>query len=268
VVVSAAQTLLLGPDQRQRAKATDLWMERRAMFNRFHRRPFHFEQLEDRRLLNADPGTIAPIRTLEPAAPNVTGRITAIAVDPSDPSGNTVYVSAANGGVWKTTGTPGPDDNTPGPDDSIWIDNGFPVVTTAAGQTYKPLFAFYVEDLDGQAVDPNNPHHDFRPIAFLGGVFVAAGDVNGDGFADIISARGIGEPQLRVFDGASGLDLSNFFAEWPQFAGGGNVALGDVNTDGFDGTVTGAGPGAGPHIKIFDAATLRAIDSFFTSDPS
>jgi subtilisin-like proprotein convertase family protein len=31
------------------------------------------------------------------------GRISAIAVDPSDPSGNTVYVSGASGGVWRTT---------------------------------------------------------------------------------------------------------------------------------------------------------------------
>jgi len=26
-----------------------------------------------------------------------------LAVDPSDPSGNTIYVSGASGGVWKTT---------------------------------------------------------------------------------------------------------------------------------------------------------------------
>ena len=31
------------------------------------------------------------------------GAITATAIDPSDPSGNTVYVTGANGGVWKTT---------------------------------------------------------------------------------------------------------------------------------------------------------------------
>ncbi len=31
------------------------------------------------------------------------GRVTAIAVDPSDPSGNTVYIGAATGGIWKTT---------------------------------------------------------------------------------------------------------------------------------------------------------------------
>ena len=31
------------------------------------------------------------------------GQVSAIAVDPSDPSGNTVYVTAASGGIWKTT---------------------------------------------------------------------------------------------------------------------------------------------------------------------
>ncbi len=31
------------------------------------------------------------------------GQVNAIAVDPSDPSGNTVYIGAATGGVWKTT---------------------------------------------------------------------------------------------------------------------------------------------------------------------
>src|SRR5581483_7501047 len=31
------------------------------------------------------------------------GRIGAIAVDPSDPSGNTVFIGGASGGIWKTT---------------------------------------------------------------------------------------------------------------------------------------------------------------------
>jgi len=33
----------------------------------------------------------------------VSGRVTAIAVDPNDASGNTVYIGGANGGVWKST---------------------------------------------------------------------------------------------------------------------------------------------------------------------
>jgi subtilisin-like proprotein convertase family protein len=41
------------------------------------------------------------------------GRIGGIAVDPSDPSGNTVYVAGASGGVWKTTDFLTPDPNGP-----------------------------------------------------------------------------------------------------------------------------------------------------------
>ncbi|MGH9472293.1 MAG: hypothetical protein ACRD1M_06085, partial [Terriglobales bacterium] len=33
----------------------------------------------------------------------ISGRVTAIAIDPADPTGNTVYVGAAFGGVWKST---------------------------------------------------------------------------------------------------------------------------------------------------------------------
>jgi hypothetical protein len=41
------------------------------------------------------------------------GRVSAIAVDPADPSGNTVYVGAATGGVWKTTNFLTSDPNGP-----------------------------------------------------------------------------------------------------------------------------------------------------------
>ncbi len=44
------------------------------------------------------------------------GEVTAIAVDPSDPSGNTVYAAGASGGVWKTT-----DFLTTNPSGPTWI---------------------------------------------------------------------------------------------------------------------------------------------------
>ncbi|HZT82463.1 MAG TPA: hypothetical protein VFA26_19700, partial [Gemmataceae bacterium] len=34
---------------------------------------------------------------------NVTGRVTAVLVDPSDPNGNTLLIGAPNGGIWRTT---------------------------------------------------------------------------------------------------------------------------------------------------------------------
>lgn len=38
---------------------------------------------------------------------NVTGRVTAIAIDPADATGNTVYVGTTGGGVWKSTNAAG-----------------------------------------------------------------------------------------------------------------------------------------------------------------
>jgi hypothetical protein len=38
----------------------------------------------------------------------VTGRVTSIAADPSDPTGNTVYLGTTGGGVWKSTNAAGP----------------------------------------------------------------------------------------------------------------------------------------------------------------
>ncbi len=47
----------------------------------------------------------------------VSGRATAVAVDPADPTGNTVYIGGAFGGVWKSTNA-GP--TSPNPANVIW----------------------------------------------------------------------------------------------------------------------------------------------------
>src|SRR5215470_19952858 len=43
---------------------------------------------------------------------NVTGRLTAVAVDPTDSTGNTVYIGAASGGVWKSINAAAADPST------------------------------------------------------------------------------------------------------------------------------------------------------------
>jgi FG-GAP repeat len=77
-----------------------------------------------------------------------------------------------------------------------------------------------------------------------------------------------GAPQVGVFDSGTATRLSSFLAYGAPFTGGVRVAAGDVNGDGVTDIVTGAGPGGGSHIKVFDGATGTVLLSFFAFDPS
>src|SRR5439155_191544 len=102
------------------------------------------------------------------------------------------------------------------------------------------------------------------PPSFTGGVRVAVGDVNGDGVTDVILARGPGTPAfVRVVDGASQTILLAFNPFDPSFTGGVYVAAGDVNGDGFADVITGAGPGGGPHVQVFDLHDGATLASFY-----
>lgn len=88
---------------------------------------------------------------------------------------------------------------------------------------------------------------------FAGGVRVAAGDVDGDGVGDIITAPGPGGgPHVRTWDGA-GTEIGGFMAYAPIFTGGVTIAALDGDGDGVDEVVTGPGAGGGPHVRVFDA---------------
>jgi serralysin len=103
---------------------------------------------------------------------------------------------------------------------------------------------------------------------FSGGVFVAAGDVNGDRRSDIITGPGGGGgSQVRVFSGTGAGELTSFFA-YPGFFGGVSVGVADLNADGRADVLTGAGPGGGPHVKAFDLTLASSeVRSFFAFDP-
>lgn len=89
--------------------------------------------------------------------------------------------------------------------------------------------------------------------AFGGGVRVAGGDINADGYADIITGAGPGGgPHVQAFSGYDGSLLTEFFAYDPTFAGGVYVAAGDVDEDGFSDVVVGPGPGqSDPVVRVF-----------------
>ena len=90
------------------------------------------------------------------------------------------------------------------------------------------------------------------------GVKVAAGDLDGDGFDEIITGAGPGAvfgPHVRAFnyDGTPSVTpipgVSFFAYGTPKW--GVNVAAGDIDGDGYDEIITGPGPGAvyGPHVR-------------------
>ncbi len=102
------------------------------------------------------------------------------------------------------------------------------------------------------------------------GVNVAAGDIDGDGFDEIITGAGPGAvfgPHVRGWDYDGGPDVTpistvSYFAYGtPKW--GVNVSAGDIDGDGYDEIVTGAGPGAvyGPHVRGWnvDGGTAASI---------
>jgi autotransporter-associated beta strand protein len=104
--------------------------------------------------------------------------------------------------------------------------------------------------------------------AFTGGVTVAAGDVTGDGIAEIITGPGTGGgPHVRVFNAAGGV-VNEFLAYDAAFFGGIFVAAGDIDGDSKADIITSAGKGGGPHVKAFNGLTSATIASFLAYDPN
>src|SRR5262249_9786112 len=106
-------------------------------------------------------------------------------------------------------------------------------------------------------------------VSFNGGVFVAVGDVNGDGNADIITGAGAGGgPHVKVFNGPTCSLMASFFAYNRAFPCSARMAGAAVNAGGKAAIITCAGPGGGPDVEAFSGANLTLLRSFFAYDSS
>jgi hypothetical protein len=114
----------------------------------------------------------------------------------------------------------------------------------------------------------------FEP-EFRGGVLVSAGDLDGDGRAEIVFSADVGGgPRVAVVDG-TGTRLADFFGVGdPDFRGGARTGVGDLDGDGAAELIVTAGLGGGPRTAIFSGRSVtagnptRTIGDFFVFEDS
>ena len=146
-------------------------------------------------------------------------------------------------------------------------------VITGAGSNGGPQVNVFNVDNTTGAVSLQTSFFAFDEPFFAGGVYVAAGDTNADGFDDVVVGAGAGGgPRVQVYAGsATGLvtssTLNDFFAYSLDFTGGVVVSAGDRNADGDSEVITAPASNGGFNIKSFDVNgngnSPTVVDNFF-----
>jgi hypothetical protein len=101
---------------------------------------------------------------------------------------------------------------------------------------------------------------------FTGGIFVALGDLRGDGQLEVVCGPGAA-PNSDPFVNGWSLDgtmqvVPNTYAFEKGFHGGVRVAVGDVDGDGKNEVVAGAGPGGMPYVQVVNGQAFALEKRF------
>jgi suppressor of ftsI len=147
----------------------------------------------------------------------------------------------------------------------VTIIPNIPIYAIGAGQGVVPKVKVF------SGVD-NKPLAELNAFSsdFHGGVRVAVGDVNRDGFMDLLMVPASNGPmRVRVLSGKDGFqtELYNFLAYDARLRGGLNIASVDMNSDGFDDIIVAPATFGPPLVKIFSGKDGTLLGSFLAYEP-
>lgn len=108
--------------------------------------------------------------------------------------------------------------------------------------------------------------HTFTPFNNGAPGGVAAADLGSDDIAEIVVGSGAGlSPMVKIFRQDGSL-INEFLAYNEAFLGGINVAICDLDGNGTQEILTGAGYTGGPHVRAFEPDGTPTTLSFFAED--
>jgi hypothetical protein len=146
---------------------------------------------------------------------------------------------------------------------------GYADIVTGATAGNPDVHVYRGKDIAQGQFDPSGKsllaHWFPYALQFNVGANVAVGDVNGNGYADVVTGATAGNPDVRVysgqdlatgtFDPAGKSLLAQFFAYGLNFNVGAFVTVGDTTGSGFGDIITGASAG-NPDVHVYSGQAI------------
>jgi hypothetical protein len=132
--------------------------------------------------------------------------------------------------------------------------------------------------LDGRDATGNTELLSVSPFGTFGsGLYLSAGDITGDGVADlIVTPDRDGGPRVKVVRGGTFDTFADFIGIGdPNFRDGAVAAVGDITGDGRGDLMVSAGVNGGPRIALYNGTAVggtntptKLVGDFFAFDPN